>query len=1038
MTRRIYTIPPDAAFIDRLAEGLWRQAEEDLFKLSRMHVLLPTRRACRALREAFPRITKARAALLPVMRPIGDLDEKELYFSGEDTNLDIPPAISPLRRQLLLARLICAKDSDMPIDQAAQLAAALGTFLDEVQITRRDFADLHKLVPENLAAHWQQTIEFLKIITEAWPKALAEEGAIDPAARRNRVIEAQAENWRNNPPDFPVIAAGSTGSMPATADLLAVIASLPQGAVILPGLDTELDEEAWQAIDETHPQFSMKQWLETCGAKRAEVQPWPLSRTAGEGGAHSRASASEWEGEGQVNAPLILPRRAERGTLSRNAGEGRVRLLQESMRPAEVTEAWRELDAKKIPRAALNGLTHLTLDNAQEEAQAIALMMRGALETQSKTAALVTADCNLAERVAAQLARWGIAANDSAGASLAALPPGSFLLDALAAASPSATPVDYLSLLKHPLAGCGLDPALCRARARQIEIEVWRNPNLEDRSLPLEGGVRGGGDPQRPTSVFRHAPPPNLPLEGGGIRAAPADDARLWLIELKLKFQPASKSWRKNLPLAERLRTHRELAETLAASDKEKGAVRLWRGEAGEAAARWLDEWQQAAHGFPPLNGDDYFALFAGFLRAVTVRPAYGQHPRLSILGPLEARLVQADLTILGGLNEGSWPPEAAIDPWMSRPMKRDFGLPLPERRIGLSAHDFVQLASGPEVVLTRARRAGNAPTVPSRFLLQLETVLRALGYGDALTPPEPWADWARSLDEPAAIHACEAPAPRPPAVARPRRLHVTEIGTWRRNPYAIYARHILRLQKLEPLEKDAAATDKGLIIHKALEIFMHRYPDRLPPQALEELLKIGRGVFEPYKEWPQVMSFWWPRFERIAAWFIAHEEERRAAGIKNLKAEARGSITLNGNFTLEGRADRIDRLPDGALEIVDYKTGGVPTQTDVRAGFEPQLPLLALIAAEGGFKDIPATPASTLAYWKLSGGAEPGEEQTLNFPIEAAMKNARAGLENLIARFADPQTPYEAVPKPNLQPRYDDYAHLARLAEWGRTAEDT
>ncbi|HEY4125517.1 MAG TPA: double-strand break repair protein AddB [Rhizomicrobium sp.] len=496
------------------------------------------------------------------------------------------------------------------------------------------------------------------------------------------------------------------------------------------------------------------------------------------------------------------------------------------------------------------------------------------------------------------------------------------------------------------------------------------------------------------------------------------------------------------MPLLDRLRTHIALAEQLAKSDREKGADRLWHGEAGEAAANWLDEWQNAATGFPPLDGEDYIDLFAGLLRGVTVRPVYGQHPRLSIWGPLEARLVQADLMILGGLNEGNWPPEAPIDPWMSRPMKTSFGLPLPERRIGLSAHDFVQLASSPEVILTRARRAGNAPTVPSRFLLQLETVLRALGYHrddhDALAPAQAWDAWARQLDYPAAEpKACPPPEPRPPAAARPQTLSVTNIGTWRRNPYAIYARYILKLKKLDPLEAQADASDKGSIIHDALDRFIRKFPDHLPPQALDELLAIGRDVFKPYQETPEVGAFWWPRFERIAAWFVDEERARRASGIAVMKSEADGAIPILEGFTLKGRADRIDRLPDGTLAIIDYKTGATPTKGDVKSGIEPQLPLLALIAAQGGFKDIEPAQTAELAYWKLTGGSEPVSVQTVNEPVEILMETTQAGLEVLVKQFADPQTPYQAIPKPNLQPHYDDYAHLARLAEWGRT-EDT
>jgi ATP-dependent helicase/nuclease subunit B len=407
----------------------------------------------------------------------------------------------------------------------------------------------------------------------------------------------------------------------------------------------------------------------------------------------------------------------------------------------------------------------------------------------------------------------------------------------------------------------------------------------------------------------------------------------------------------------------------------------------------------------------------------------------------LEARLIQPDLVILGGLNEGVWPPEPAVDPWMSRPMKKQFGLPLPEWRIGLSAHDFAQLASSPDVVLTRARRSGNAPTVPSRFLLQLETVLRALGYHDgdsnALAPGEPWADWARQLDEPVKPPKPLAPpAPRPPIEARPHSLNVTQIGVWRRNPYAIYARHILDLKKLEPLEGDATAADKGLAIHKVLEKFLRKFPDRLPPRAFDELLVFGREAFAPYNNEPQ-MAFWWPRFEHIASWFVETEQNRRAGGIKNLASEIEGTVTLAHDFVLKGRADRIDRLSDGTLAIIDYKTGHVPSQAEVKAGFEPQLPLLALIASEGGFKNLSAATTTELAYWKLSGGAEPGEERPVKEPVDDLMKSARTGLDNLIIRFADPKTPYLAVPKAGMQSRYDDYAHLARLAEWGRAGDE-
>ena len=958
--KNIFTIPPTTSFLDTLAEGLWTRAQGDVATLADMRVFLPTRRACRMLREAFLRRIEHRATLLPRMQPIGDIDEDELLFADAAIEAGIPPAIAPLRRRLLLAQLIKSKDASMPADQAVHLAEALARFLDEAQIWRCDFSKLAGLVQQReLAEHWQETVRFLSILTEAWPSILAAEGCIDPAERRNRVLAAQGAAWRAHAPSFPIIAAGSTGTMPATADFLDAIAGLPSGAVILPGLDTAMDEEAWQAVDELHPQHGMKSLLDLMKVERKDVASW-------------------------VTVPeQTFPR---------------LHLLREAMRPAQTTDSWRDLRPTTIPIESLHGLSRAEFAHLQEEAQAIALMLRQALEKPHQSVALVTPDRALAERVAALLTRWGIEANDSAGSSLAEQPVGSFLAAVLAAASPHAGAVAWLSLLKHPFAACGLAPAECRARARHLELTFWRTENPE---------------------------------------ASP------WLTELKAMLKVLTAAWDKERPLTAWMEDHLRLAEKIAASPEETGSTRLWPGEAGDVATSWLDELRGAATHFAPIRGEVYENLFTELLRQASYRPAYGLHPRLSILGPLEARLLRPDFIVLGGMNEGVWPPEIAVDPWMSRPMKRDFGMASPDYRIGLAAHDFVQLASAPTVILTRSRRSGGAPTVPSRFLLQLETVLRALGHSDAnkdaLAPTEPWQAWARMLDEPSPdeIKPCAAPEPCPPVALRPTKLSVTDIGLWQRNPYAIYARHILKLRKLDPLEAEIDAADRGNIIHKALEKFIHAFPTELPPDALTELLTIGKDLFAAYDEHPDVKAFWWPRFERIAAWFIGKESERRELGIRPLAAETTGQMAL-GDFTLKGRADRIDRMADGSLSIIDYKTGGVPTKKDVDAGLEPQLPLLGLIATQGGFENVKSGSPGELAYWKLAGGQSDDNKETIfNATLETLMAEAETGLTNLIATFDDPATTYQAVPKPGRAPRYDDYAHLARLAEWGRTQEE-
>lgn len=978
----IFTIPSHVPFIPALAAGLWQQAGQDPFQLSHMLVLLPNRRATRHLRDEFLRVTEGRAALLPRLMPLGDVDEIELYFSDPALELDIPPAIPPLRRHMLLTQLIAKKDPDLPLSQASQLAKALADLLDQVQTEGGDFSQLPQLVPAgDLALHWQDVLKFLEQITVHWPILLNVEGGLDPAHRRNLVLRAQAEAWQASPPDFPIIAAGSTGSIPAVADLLVTIAGLPQGQVILPGLDLALDNLAWEAIKtkpddatETHPQFNIKNWLEKAGTSRQQVTVYP--------------AASSFP---QQNA------------------EARVRLLNEAMRPAAVTEAWRSLDYTAVPPAAFAGIHLVEAETQQEEAEVIALRLRAVLGQPGQTGMLVTPDRALAIRVRSALQRWGIEANDTAGTPLSDLPVGSFLRDVLRAASPDAGAIDYLALLKHPLAAAGLDPLRCRQWARQIELKVWRGVRIAD-------GLRVAA------RILR---------EQGEEAAYLAQ----WAEQLLHYFAEICQGWRQKLDVATRIRQHINLAEALAAWDSKSGADILWSGEAGESAALWLNDWQQAASGFTPLTGEEYLQLFQELSRSVPVRPEGGQHPRIGIYGLLEARLLQADLVILAGLNEGTWPPTPPLDPWLSRPMKRQFKLAVPERRIGLAAHDFVQLASASQVLLTRARRVGTAPSVPSRFVLQLQAVAKVLGYGDAMQPDMDWVALARRFDQPPAdqIISVAPPEPVPPLAARPASLSVTEISTLLRNPYAIYARHVLKLERLDDIDADVSAAERGTIIHAALERFIAEHKTTWPPDALERLLQIGREVFKPFADRPQVQAFWWPRFESIARWFIAFEAQRRREGITCLQVEmgARYQYKEFG-FRLRGRADRVDQLRDGQLAIIDYKTGAVPTDKDLAEGLEPQLPLLALLLEQAGHGKV-----SELEYWQLMGGALGGESKKVKGDIASLVRETDSRLRELLAFYADPTTAYRAVPNPALPPRYDDYVQLARLAEWGRAGGD-
>ena len=970
---RLFTIAPELPFADALVDGLLHGGivagiGEDPLALSRATLLLPTRRACRALSEAFLRQSDSGAMLLPRIRPLGDLDEDEAGPAGLAESGELPPALAPLRRQFLLARLILVRDAEGHVDQALRLAGELGALLDQAGSERLDLAGLNKLAPERHAAHWQKVLDFLRILVEHWPDILAENEALDAAARRNAVLDGLAAAWRETPPDGPVIAAGSTGSLPATADLLAVIARLPQGYVVLPGLDKALDEDSWAALRPSHPQFGLKQLLACIGASRDDAAPWPAP-----------------------HIPVGSPARAA--------------LIAQAMYPAETVGAWR--DMPMVDPAALENFTLLECASSSAEAGAIALRLRASLGRAGATAALVTADRGLARRVVAELKRWGIEIDDSAGAPLAKTAPGVFLRLSARLVAERAAPASFLAALKHPLAAGGIAPEFFRRMVRAAERAVLR-------------GAR---------------PEPSLDGIARALGAEKEDAAADWLGNIADAAAPFVALTQGATGLAPLVRAHIEFAEWLAASDTEPGAERLWVGEDGEAAAQFMAELVEHAPHSPELDGREYPALLDALLEGRVVRPRYGGHPRLYIWGPLEARLQRADVMILGGLNEGSWPPEPDADPWMSQAMRAEFGLPPHERRIGLSAHDFAQCCGAPEVMLTRARRVEGAPTVPSRWLTRLKAVLTPHGL-DAFVVQEShvWLRWQELLDMPAAPPGPAAPpAPCPPVAARPRRLSVTQVETWLADPYAIYARHVLGLKALEEIDADPGAADKGMVIHDILDRFLADLGSGAPGEALPRLSALGEREFARFERMPGVMAFWWPRFERIARWFVANEIAWRE-GATPLASEVSGAMTLDGPagpFTLTAKADRIDRLIGGGLAIIDYKTGTVPSEKQVSAGRRPQLPLEALIAEAGGFKGVPAEAVTALAYWRLTGGEPPGELKPLKMEVAELIEAARQGLAELVAKFDDPATPYHPLPRPDAIPAWNDYAHLERVQEW-------
>jgi ATP-dependent helicase/nuclease subunit B len=974
----VFTIAASLPFAQTLARGMRERFGSDPLELSRATIYVPTRRATRTLSDAFAALAGG-AALLPEIRPLGDVDEEEFLLDADSEMLDLPPAITPVRRRLLLAKLVRefherALEEKLTAAQAAGFAKSLASLFDEVQTHGVKLGDLVEPERGEYAEHWQKVKLFLSLLDTAWPALLESEKRQDPALRRNLALEALAKRLQAGKSGKPVIAAGSTGSIPATADLLGVIARLPNGAVVLPGLDRTLDEDSWNKIEEGHPQYGLRQLLLRVGVAREDVRDW-------------------------TDDACPLPARET--------------LLRETLRPAPTTDAWRAIADQGGGEIAkgLEGLSTVVAAGPREEAEAIALVLRGVLETPKQTAALVTPDRNLARRVAAELQRWDITIDDSAGRPLAHTPPGAFLCLLAEAADAAFAPVPLLALLKHPLCAFGQEPSAFRAMARALDRDVLRGPR----------------------------PDPGLDALAKLIARKNKEAIAQWLAPLAKMLAPFAALWNAHdVPLRGLVDAHIALAEKLAAADAQDGATRLWSGPAGDAAARLVAELRDASDGIT-LEPGSYPVLFRGFAMEAAVRPPFGRHPRLAILGAQEARMQSFDLVVLGGLNEGTWPRAAANDPWLSRPMRRSLGLEQPERAIGLAAHDFATLAAGPCVILTRAQKNEGAPTVASRWWQRLSQLTNGLDLQKNLAAGEDYAALARLRDTAPAATPVKRPAPMPPVALRPRKLSFTEVERWLRDPYAIYARHVLRLRPLDPLDGTFGPRERGTAMHKALEKFLLQFPGALPADAGDALVSIGEQVFADMGLPKSVLAVWQPRFDSAAHWFVDYDRARRADILSSHgEIDAEHAFDVNGKpFTLRGRADRIDVLTNGTGTIIDYKTGQPPSKKQVEILASPQLPLEAALLALNGFKPLTGITPGQLLYVHFSGRADGGSAKPLDLDAAAMAEEARKWLLQWVEWFDDPSTPYLSRYWPERLTDVGDYDHLARVREWSVSGEE-
>ncbi|GHA21163.1 double-strand break repair protein AddB [Devosia pacifica] len=996
----LFTIAPHAPFLETLAERMlsgalfpdWQRTGP--FWLADMTVVLPTRRARQALAEIFARNG---AVLLPDMRTFGgEAADEEPFLPPFDAPVP-PPAASRLERTMALSRLI-AKWSETPAGREAfatppnaaemlAMAESLGDLIDDLETEGCTADSLSAIVPDELAENWQQTLRFLEIALSYWPEELKGRGKADSVSLRTMRLDRQAEAARLVYGDRPVIAAGSTGSIPATARLLGAIHALPRGAVVLPGLDTDLTATAHQQLidgataSHGHAQYGLARLLRRLGAGIGDVRELAEEPAA------------------------------------------RTKLLRQALAPAEATAHWADNRfGKRRLAEATNGLSILCARTLDEEARAIALAARQGL-VETKTVGIVTPDRNLARRIAAELARFGVFVDDAAGQPLFQSPAGRMLREILAVAANDYAPIDLMALLRNPALSIDGEARLSGRVVSNIEYGLLRG----QRPGP---GVQGLRQVLK-DNVSRRTTHPARRLDES---AAPAIEAVLKGLEEALR------------PVAELLAMPFIDAASLAvalssAFDALVSPTAVPDGT--EEYHRWCEE--TIRHGgdgmrFRPRGLDEVLGVL---MRGFEVRNSAPRRTDIAIWGQLEARLQSPDLVIVAALNEDVWPEVADPGPWLSRAMRIAAGLEPPERRIGLAAHDFEMALGNREVILAFAERLGTGPAVPSRFVQRLEAFVGKDCTAMLRQRGAVWCRDARRLDGSPGSRRARRPEPNPPVAVRPRQLSVTEIETLFRSPYDIYARHVLGLKEYDRLGDDPSGRERGTLIHNVLGDFIAAGHDIAAPDALDRLKAMSIEAFAGLDAIADRRQIWLRRFGRAAEKFLIFERERDAQ-IERRLAELKGrwELPLPEPFVLTGRADRIDVRRDGLIEILDFKTGSLPTPREMREFEAPQMLLEAAMVASGAIESVEPASAGVLTYVKI--GFDPQAFRPTPFALapgrdlDTMVEEASRRTQMLIEALLFHQRPLisQLYPKPT-QRFAGAYDHLARVAEWSLAEGD-
>ena len=1003
---RIFSLPPAASFLDELARGLIDAcgARDDPAALADAIIFVPNRRSARELALSFHR-ELSHGLIVPSIRTLGDVDEEDSAASIGAEALGLPPAISTPRRRGALANLIQAwrRAQDQPeLPPGSALAAAdeLAALLDQSAVSEEiDWTELKNVdLADHLAEHWKVSASFLRIVAEAWPKWLDEEGAMDPLARRRAAATALAERWEAEPPLNPIIIAGSTGATAASRRLMRAVASLPKGVIILPGLDPDLDTAGWNAVARapSHPQFALARALRTLGVEAQSVPVWP----------------------GVTESPEQAARR---------------RLINESLAPAETTSGWTQRlktlaepgDPKSLVDQGVAGLRIVEAEDEAEEALVAALLLRETLETPDKTAALAAPDSSLGRRVGAILERWGLDISASAGAPLNRTLAGSYILLLLRWAQDPSDPVMLLSMLKHKLTALNRSRPQLDAIISATEVAALRGPRQWRDLDGLASHILG--------KITKHTPPELAPLIENGVQL---------VREIAEHHAVAAKVFTgERIEGAAAAEACSQLAMALARNEDFPNGECVWAGREGAQAASFLEQLATVCAEMGGVDADFWPQFAETVMQGMSAAPDAAEHPRIAIWGPLEARLQRRDRVIIAGLNEGSWPALPGADAFLNRALRKKLGFADADERIGLSAHDFAQLANAGDVILLRPKRVDDKPAVDSRWLWRLRT-LAAGGLGSreaadqafASTPATDPIVWARGMRAAKTVTPAKPPEPCPPVEDRALdRFSPSRVVRLIRDPYADYASRVLGLQDIGRVGEAVDARVRGTAVHAAIEAF-ELNGGSLDDLIVEKLVEAGASE--------EMIALERPLWLRAARFYLDWAAARAPRRI-NTALEATSRITFSsaaGETTLKATADRVEQLFDGTLAVIDFKTGRGKTAEQVETGLEPQLSLEAAIAAQTGFGDIKPAPVSELIYFQFSTSAavtndtngQPLEFETSTPEVAAA---ALKGLQRLIAGYARADTTYRSKPRAEFAWDFGDFDRLARRKEW--TIED-